>query len=85
MVVANVEAQIAAVRAAYPEFEGKSVIVAEYLEPGSYYIFDPENIRYRLQSRWASSRPRPCWPFIRMASSMGRSAVSGWICSKPIC
>lgn len=47
-VIADVEAQIAAVRAAHPEFVGKSVTIAEYLEPGSYYIFDADNVRYRV-------------------------------------
>jgi len=47
-VIADVEAQIAAARAAHPEFEGKTVVVAEYLEAGSYYIFDPDNARIRF-------------------------------------
>lgn len=47
-VIAALEAQIAAVRAAHPEFEGKTVNVAEYLEAGSYYIFDPGNSRIRF-------------------------------------
>lgn len=47
-VIAEVEAQIAAVREAHPEFAGKSVAIAEYLEPGSYYIFDADNVRYRV-------------------------------------
>ena len=47
-VIAEVEAQIAATRAAHPEFAGKTVVVAEYLEADSYYIFDPENARIRF-------------------------------------
>ncbi|MBX3015566.1 MAG: iron-siderophore ABC transporter substrate-binding protein [Caldilineaceae bacterium] len=47
-VIADVETQIAAARAAHPEFMGKSVTIAEYLEPGSYYIFDADNVRYRV-------------------------------------
>ncbi|MCB0084410.1 MAG: ABC transporter substrate-binding protein, partial [Caldilineaceae bacterium] len=47
-VISDVEAQIATVRTDHPEFEGKSVAIAEYLEPGSYYIFDADNVRYRV-------------------------------------
>ncbi len=47
-VIADVEAQIVATRAAHPEFAGKTVVVAEYLEADSYYIFDPENARIRF-------------------------------------
>lgn len=45
--VAGVEARFAAVRAAHPRFAGASAVAANY-EPGTYYLFGPDDPRTRL-------------------------------------